>query len=277
MSNITYTSIDSVLFRLASIIPNDDFEESKFREWATEGFLQTEIRSKYENKNILLTVDSHKSFLPQDLRYLTQIFYKESLTEEENQDLIDQVNIQIGNDTDLMSDDLAKSILENYTPNTNNGWAPMSLSSSSFIKTVTSGASPYVKYDCCDHEYTVDPSKCLTTTLKDGFIWVSYLAYVKDENGSILIPDNEVLKSALEHYCIYRYWLARSLTSESASYRERDWNLNRYAFKAKRAAGQINLPSTQQLDNLIKQTNRLHTSNYESRNHYSGLNKREFL
>jgi len=78
-------------------------------------------------------------------------------------------------------------------------------------------SSVLVRCDQCQHEYTISPSGVITTTLLEGIMLLSYLAYPKDEEGYALIPDDENVKEAIFHYVLYRYWLQKDMMKEEGA------------------------------------------------------------
>jgi hypothetical protein len=272
--NIDYIPIDSILFKLGSILESSEFSESKFREWAAEAYLSSQISCKYSDKVILQLVEEHKATMPRDMKYLNQIMYKEKLDSDEINEIKEQINL-IPESIVANPDALATRAFN--TMRKYNTWKPLRQSTSSFIKTVDSNlnivnAPTY----CCDHEFTIDYSRCLTTTLPQGYILVSYKGIIQSD-GNILIPNNESLKNALFHYCLYMHWMSKSLLKEQGSIQEREWHLQRYAYLIKKAVGEINMPSLNQLENLKNQSIKMKSSFNDFANGFQSLNKRELL
>lgn len=203
----------------------------------------------------------HKALLPSDTMYITQVIYstgQDSTIREELSQLLgleeEDWNSGIAhmdNPEGLVSKvlDSAQSI----------GWKPMRMTSSPFQSAVKLDGSPFAltKLRRTDHEYSVDPAGVLTSTLSDGILLIAYKSYPKDDCGNTLIPDEENLKEAISHFCMYRYWLGRSFTSDQAAVREREWHLDRYQTLSMKAAGILSTPSIDQLENIKNTSSQL--------------------
>lgn len=80
----------------------------------------------------------------------------------------------------------------------------MRASTSPFMKSICTSEQLLFCTDC-NHEFVVDSSLVLTSTLKNGTLLVAYKGYPVDEEGLALIPDDETLKEALFHFVLYNY------------------------------------------------------------------------
>ncbi len=108
-----------------------------------------------------------------------------------------------------------------------------------------------------------------TTNLKEGCLLISYLAYPKNDDGDLLIPDDSVLKEALLHYILYRYWMSKDLISGGSANNARARSQEAYQMYttlAGKAAGRLNMPTLDQLENIRLQSTRLipRSNRYES-------------
>jgi len=83
------------------------------------------------------------------------------------------------------------------------------------------------KCSSCIGEFSISPSLVVTTNFEAGTIMVAYLAYAKDSDNNILIPDDETLKEALLHYVLYRYWLSKDIMKEDGAERRMTHHLQR--------------------------------------------------
>lgn len=272
--NFQYVPIDTVLYDLSLSLDPPHYNEHKFREWAIQGYRKLNSKDKYSEKVALTSVSNHKAQLPTDVKYLNQIAYKEVLSDVEEQIIADYLGI---GDTESEYISLS-NWSEKFTRFTS--WKPMKRSTNSFIYTVNLDNSIFPTLnlqDCCDHEYAVDQALCLTTTMKTGYIWVSYLAYATDDNCSILIPDDEDLKDALAHYCMYKFWNSKVITGDKLATHERDWNLLQYQTLLAKASGKLNSPDLDGLENIRAVTTRLLPRAEHARGFYSKLNQIERL
>lgn len=75
MKAIPYISIKSVLYDLSTMLPETNWNESLFLEWAYKAMRKINLHEKYEHVVCLIPVQDHKAELPSELRYLTQIAY----------------------------------------------------------------------------------------------------------------------------------------------------------------------------------------------------------
>lgn len=278
MSTISYTSINSVLYDLSTTIPEQYWNETVMLEWAYKALHKINMHTKYHQTVAILQVESHKAQLPKDLKYITQIVYREELTDYDVTFFQDLMNItsdswnptslHMSNTTGLPSK--AVNALFAYSKTY---WKPLRLSSNPFVKTIHSDISLFTEgtwdYLCpqCAHEYTVDPDLCLTTTLKDGYLLVSYLRMPTCVDGSIMIPDDEDVKEAIFHYVLYRYFLKRSFLKEEGAEQQRDWHLLRFETLKIKASGKAHQPSIDQLENIKAERDHL----VPKGNRYSGM------
>ena len=118
----------------------------------------------------------------------------------------------------------------------------------------------------CKYEYSISPSGVITTNMHDGEIVVAYLAIPTDENGDLLIPDDETLKEALTHYVLYKYWLTKYMMKEEGSEGRMQFHLKMWSTLSKKAMN-LNLPTIDKLENLKNINNHLVPRN----NRYSQL------
>jgi len=292
MANHSYVPIDTVLYDISLLVDDSHYNETKFREWALQGYRKLGANNVYENKVALLGVEDHKSHIPLDLKYITQIAYYKAISDTDITELQRIMNLEseahnpalryIVDPTALPT--LAATAMGN---DLGSAWKPLRKSTNSFIKTVDMDYSIYgsdpslrtLSYDCpeCNHEYHVDPDGCITTTLKDGLLWISYLAYAKDSKGQVLIPDNEDLKEALVHFCLFKYWMSKATVKEQGSINERDWHLLRFQTLKAKAAAALNDPDAATLENMMQQRNRLLPRLNQADNFYSKLSNREVI
>lgn len=279
MTAITpYVSINAILYDLSTMVPEDQINKVNMREWAYRGLKGIPTNQIYQNKVTILRVIDHKFILPKDLKYIYQMAWKQTTAQMLDQALetIQKSIRQLPSDTsDSLTtpgveayyenggyfDDstLSRQVLSLYFEKNRLGWLPLRLSTNSFALALHCG---YSLPTCpeCQHEYTIDTDMIGTTTLKEGCILISYLCYPKDDDGDLLIPDDPDLKEAIFNYVMYRYWLVKVISSEAANRAAKQESIdhwNRYKLLAGAAAGNLNMPTLDQLENLRKQSNRL--------------------
>jgi len=272
--NYQYIPIDAVLYDLSLDIDPPHYNEHKFREWAIKGYRKLQSKDKYAEKVALIQVEDHKAQLPTDVKFINQIAYKEYLASDQDQALLDLLGI---GETEAQFIN-TESWLSKLSQSTS--WKPMRRSTNSFIHTANLTYTIFPNLDtiedCC-HEYTVDQGLCMTTTLRNGYIWLSYLAYATDDKCRILIPDDEDLKDAIGHYCMYRFWKSKVITGDRMAVTERDWNLSQYQTLLAKAAGKLNMPDSDGFENIRTTTTRLLPRTDFARSFYSKLNQQERL
>lgn len=291
MANYSYVSVDSVLYDISLLVDDTNYNEAKFREWAIQAYRKVGAQHIYQNKVALLLVEDHKSHIPLDLKFITQIAYYSGLTTQDVAAIQEQMNFTSSADNPALkyiTDPTRLATLSATVNSPASPWKPLRKSTNSFIKTVTYDYSIYgadstnsraANYDCqnCTHEYHVDPDGCITTTLKEGLIWISYLAYATNHDGHLLIPDDEDLKEALVHYCLFKYWMSKSVVKEMGSIQERNWHLERFQTLKMKAAAKLNEPDSATLENMLQQHNRLLPRLNMVDSFYSKLNNRESI
>lgn len=265
---MNYISIKSVLFDLTSLIPEQNWNEDTFTEWAIKGFMKIAIHAKYENKVCTVPVVEHKATVPSDCKYIIQIAYKtDSSLDSETPDY------------------LTSSL---FISSTNGiGWKSLKLATNNFHNSLlcpinifeqNAGAIAYnymYNIDCGQHEYTIDHNLNITTTLPSGTLLVSYLRYPKSDCDDFLIPDDEDLKEALTHYVSYRYWLGKDFMKEEGADRRMMFHLSQYQTLKAKAAGKINQPSEQQLEIIKNYRDSLTPSTHQHDQFFSRFNQRE--
>jgi len=126
----------------------------------------------------------------------------------------------------------------------------------------------------CKYEFHLSPRGIFTLNFKTGELLLTYLAVPTDENGDILIPDDEVVKEALTHFVLYKYWLAKDLMKEEGAAQRMNFHLTMWNTLSKKALNN-NLPELSVLENIKNQQNRLvpRTNMFEGL--FGGLNQQE--
>jgi hypothetical protein len=89
----------------------------------------------------------------------------------------------------------------------------------------------------CKEKFTVDEFLILTSTIKEGLVFIDYSADVTDSDGNFLIPDNEALKQALGLYIEVQHWSNRLSVHEEGAFRIHEFKLQQYGLAAKKAKG----------------------------------------
>tara|TARA_R110000851_G_scaffold256858_4_gene409348 strand:- start:612 stop:1463 length:852 start_codon:yes stop_codon:yes gene_type:complete len=258
-----YISIQSVLYEVGTMLDDEHWDKGKMLEWATKGFRKLSINQKYQTKVVAHAITEHTVQLPTDLRFLQQIAYRtdEAVVDE----LETYLAWSMGLEQETYNVDVLSymqnpaGLIVNASAAENstlfNTWRPMRPANSNF--TLTLQCDPVTTTYDCDHTYAVTPDLVLTSTLREGFILVSYLAYPCDSEGYAMIPDHEDLKEALYHYCMFRYWSFKANIKEEGARAERDYHLGRYQILKAKASASLNMPDEGQMENIKNMTNRL--------------------
>lgn len=200
-----YISIKSVLYGISLLLDDRYWNENKVLEWLNRGYRKMDLSSAFVEKTAELTITTHKTTLPSDFRYLIQILDTTSVS-------------NVDADT-LLSDTLdlpAESTWTLANANSLYGYRPMRLASNPYHSSICLDTTVSYCTDCV-HEFSISPSLVITTTLEEGTILVAYLGYATDDDGCLLIPDDENLKEALQYYVFYMYWLEKDMMKEEGA------------------------------------------------------------
>jgi len=113
--------------------------------------------------------------------------------------------------------------------------------------------------DCNNNynEYTyITQNNVITTSMKDGWINISYSALATDEFGYPLIPDNESFKVGLEYYIIHRtlegLWSMGKITDKVFQYYEQ----KRHYYSAQ-ATNSMTIKNMDQMETIFNAINRM--------------------
>lgn len=115
-----------------------------------------------------------------------------------------------------------------------------------------------IENDCSNNqEYTyITQNNVVTTSMKDGWINISYNAIITDEYGYPLIPDNESFKVALEYYIIHRtlegLWSMGKVTDKVFQYYEQ----KRHYYSAQ-ATNSMTIKNMDQMETMMNALNRM--------------------
>lgn len=112
----------------------------------------------------------------------------------------------------------------------------------------------------CDNgteEYTyISQNNVLTTSMKDGWVNISYSAISTDEFGYPLVPDNESFKMGLEYYIIHRtlegLWSMGKITDKVFQYYEQ----KRHYYSAQ-ATNSMTIKNMDQMETMLNSINRM--------------------
>lgn len=109
-------------------------------------------------------------------------------------------------------------------------WKPLRASSNPFLRTINSPTSLFTDSDFdpanspnlrCDHEYSVDHTGCITTTLPEGLLLVAYERFPQGQDGIAVIPDDADVKDAIMYYVLYMHYLRLSIISDEQRHEQK--------------------------------------------------------
>ncbi len=257
-----YISVASVLYDVSLTLDDRYYNEAKMTEWAHKAARLLRSDQMLEGKLALLEVTSHKAELPEDLIYLTQIAYNEGLSCTSTSECFPELNLP--SDLDIYSSAYAIN------------WKPLRLTTNPYHTSICLDVNDFACASC-QHEFSVSSNLVVTTTLQSGAILVSYLGLPKDSDGCLLIPDNEEVKEAILHYILYRHWMSRYSMMEDGAEKRMNHHLSMWSTLSKKAAGNLNLPDTSEMENLMQQFNRLVPKQNRFEHMFMTLGNREQL
>lgn len=73
---VKYTSIQTVLYDLSTVLPEEEVNENYVLDWAYKAVGKTGAHKILEENVVFVQVDEHTATLPNDVCYLQQIAYK---------------------------------------------------------------------------------------------------------------------------------------------------------------------------------------------------------
>jgi len=264
------------------------WDENKALEWVVRGFKKLNINAKYETKVAILPVIAHKAQMPSEARFINHMAYKQGISYSD----VDYIKRLMGNDSIngfttnvddfTFPDTLAAEVIESFYQRYANIWQPITPSMNPYTRSVHL-ETPLPAYFNptqdetynmvqCEVSYDIHPNGCITTTFKEGFLFLSYSAYATDD-GELLIPDDANLKDALFHFFMYRYHEAKAVKHTQNSANERAWHLHRYSILGRKASAQLNAPDIPTLENIKNITNRMIKTTSDYGRFFTGSNQ----
>lgn len=288
MTHVPYISIKSVLYELSRLIPDSQWNELDFMEWANKALRRINVGNKYQEHVCYLPVVEHKASLPSDLKYLIQILYTKPQSDDQ---VVEELKEIMNFDSPQWNpaivhmdnpDGLAEAAASIYSAKFR--WLPMKASTNVFLTALTCTPSlfPHLANSInrvadCEHEYTINADGIITTTLNNGIIAVSYLRLPVEDNDTTLVPDNETLKEAILNYCLSQYYLKRDILGETNADKKMMYHKQMFGHMAAKASAELNTPDIPQMENLKNMLQRLVPRSNQHRSMFSKLNNAEKL
>ena len=272
-----FVPLSYVLNQVSSTIPPEYYSESDVIEWASIAMGKIRAHVPKESCVVYREVTDHKTYLPKGVIQIQQIAYRLVEPEITDEDIL---RLQESLNT---SENFTLSLLQGTFFQ---GYRPLRLSTSPFAMAIHCENCGTLNTEA-EHNYTVSPNGCITTSFRNGWICIAYTRYPKDENGEFLIPNDEDYLDAIRVYIMRRHWESRyNLKEEGADFRYKDYSAQ-WNHMMKKATGNMNLPGIDDLENLRQNRNRLlpkerHYYNFfglmsqEPRLHMGGL-QQEFI
>lgn len=126
-------------------------------------------------------------------------------------------------------------------------------------------------------EYTyITQNNVITTSMKDGWVNISFSALATDEFGYPLIPDNESFKVALEYYIIHRtlegLWSMGKITDKVFQYYEQ----KRHYYSAQ-ATNSMTIKNMDQMETMMNAVNRMIIDVNPQETFYKNFGNREVI
>ena len=247
-----FVPISTVLDQVSSTIPAEYWNEAEAIEWAAiamgkiRAFVPQEVAVVYRH------VQDHKTYVPKGLRKIYQIAYRLEEPELTDEDV---VNLQ----EDLhVSERYVFNLLNANWMSTGffNGYRPLRLSPSPFANAITCENCGVLNAQT-EHNFTVSPNGCITTSFREGWICIAYTRYPKNSDGEFLVPQDEDYLDAMRAYIMYRHWEQRWNTKEEGSDARLQFYMQKWNHMQKKAKGNMNLPGIDDLENMRQTRNRL--------------------
>ena len=235
-----YISIKSVIYDLLNTIDERYWNEARMLEWATKAVRKLNVINSFVTKVVEVEVCNHKATLPSDFIYLNQISYRTKP---------DSFELQLTLPSQGFADQLAP--VPQVIP-----WKPMMASPNPYLDSICLD-NKLIYLPNCNHEYGIDENGIITTTLKEGTILISYLAYPINSNGDSMIPDDEDLKEGILHYLLYRYWMSKFSMKEDGADSRMKFHLDMWDMYSRKIAGKLNMPDLGTLENIKSMRDRL--------------------
>lgn len=247
MEIINYIPLSAALVDVYQTIDPNFVDEAEITEWASKAMQRLSVKQTYEVDVCFAPVENHKAWLPMGIKYIDQIFYKDSVDPVE----LDKIKVLLStpeSDTDL--------IVTIYTElGRDLRWKPLRESSSTFHKLNNTNVPQGIIYAAPENQFSVNKNGSITTTMQKGYVCIGYYRYPM-RDGEFLIPDEETVLNAMKNYILMRVWEKRMNYKEDGAqgmfilYRDQ-WQATKDS-----ATGKLLLKNIDGLENLKQQTAR---------------------
>lgn len=131
--------------------------------------------------------------------------------------------------------------------------------------------------ETCSKEYTYVLQNCvITTSMKSGFIELSYKSILTDENGYPLVPDNESVKMGLEYYILHRHleplWTMGKIQDKVFQYYEQKRH-----FYVAQSENSLKIQGADHLESMMNGLNRLIVQTTSHETFYKNFGQKEYI
>lgn len=287
LKNVSMVPLESVIGRVLEVLPKDSISEDKLEEWAYESYESLAPREVWEVHIEPLIVYNSRATLPSGIFKLEMVLYKSDAVDDSFDRFILTKNstTEITTSTDLITGETTNTKIETTlttnsnvtlktdksiplynsnsdndynitkdqlyrfnTSNSFNTWKPLPLSNNIFHKVHGMSNIPNDVYKGCNHSFSIH-NGCMTTSFDRGYVVIAYVGIPK-QDGKWMIPDYEVIKKAIETYCLKKYWQWKMNMKEEGAYNLYKIYSSEYELLGPKATGQLMMPDLIQYQNL---------------------------
>ena len=129
--------------------------------------------------------------------------------------------------------------------------------------------------DGCNKDFSYTINNCvIVTSIKEGYLEVSYKAITCDEFGYPLIPDNESFKTGLEYYIIHKHieplWMMGKIQDKVFSYIEQKRH-----FYSGQASTSMMIQNLDHLETMMSSVNRMIIDRHSQNSFYENFGVKE--
>lgn len=273
IKTVKYVPLEAVLRPIYNLIEESNIDYNTVLDWAYDAMEALEVRYTYQEAIEFVQVVNHRAQVPIGLKYVEQILYKIDLDNDEEETILRIIRQDQSGNNETPSTTADEFYL---SASHSASWAPLRLASSIWARSVHCAVSPNI-YASCEHEYTIDPNGCITTSFENGFLAIAFLSHPKNEEGQFLVPDERDYRQAVENYIFFKYWLQRFNMKEEGAERRMVYYQQQWDIFAAKVTGDLMIFSLDGLQNFQDQMLRIgpHTDSYDTG--YGNLGRRERL
>lgn len=260
MQIVNYIPLSSALVDVFDLMDENLIDEATVIEWASQAMRRLKVQQTLDTKVAFLAVDNHTAQLPCGLKYIDQIYYKETMDAED----LEQIQLYV---SDADSNTISKKYMDFHNSDYYKTWKPIRLAVSNAFHLGIHCKNSINIYTKCEHEYSVNKTGTIKTSFKNGFLALTYLSFPMNEDGDFLIPDDIWVLETIKDWCLMKLWEKRMNMKEEGSMRLYEHYRRAHRIGEAEAKGRLLLPKgVDGYENLKQQLLRLgqHTNQYYS-------------